>query len=137
MINYVVAFVLAAIIYLIAVGYLKNFCPVNKFLKLVIYICISLVSLAIVNYIHPTKAGEEGMVSSLMHTVSNTEDTVDSDWETAQQKANSLVNGEGSQVGQQMSDNHDDNYHTEAQVNQRTDEQSQDILIGRNGKVLN
>ncbi|APC96422.1 hypothetical protein [Francisella frigiditurris] len=51
MVNYVIAFFVATIIYLIVIGYVKNLFPISKFLKLVIYICISTVSLPAVNYV--------------------------------------------------------------------------------------
>ena len=69
MTNYIVAFVVATIIYLIAIRYLQELCPMSKLFKFVIYICISTVSLPAVNYIHPPAVGEDDIMSSLMSTI--------------------------------------------------------------------
>ena len=135
MTNYIVAFVLATIVYLIAIRYLQEFCPMSKFFKFVIYMCISALSLPAVNYIHPPAAGEDDIMSSLMSKVSNTQNNVASDWQSAQQKANALVHGGSSQTYQNTNDDKGD-YQANTGTNQQTNGQSKDIIIGRNGQVL-
>ena len=135
MINFVIAFVLATIIYLIAIRYLQNFCPMSKFFKLIIYVCISTVSLPAVNYIHPPKDAQNGILSSIERTVSGEENGLNSDWQAAQQKANTLVNGNSSQTDQ-TNDDFGSGYQKDTETSQQTDDQSQDIIIGINGEVL-
>ena len=139
MINYIVAFVLATIIYLIAIRYLQNFCPMSKFFKFVIYICISTVSVPAVNYIHPTQNGGSDILSPIMNEISGTENSMGSDWQDAQQKANTLVNGGTGNTDKQVQNNYSNeqsNYQN-TQINQQSDEQSQPmIIIGRDGNVV-
>ena len=146
MTNYIVAFVLATIVYLIAIRYLQEFCPMSKFFKLVIYLCISAVSLPAVNYIHPPASGEDDIMSSLMKNISNTDNNMSGDWADAQQKANSLIHGGSSQDSQnsqesQSSDGIKTNtfsndYKNNTEDNDQADDDSNYVIIGRNGKVV-
>lgn len=139
MTNYIVAFVLATIIYLIAIRYLQELCPMSKFFKFVIYICISTVLLPAVNYIHSSAAGEDDVMSSLMSKVSSVESNVGGDWQDAQQKANALVHG-GSSQGTSKSSEPSDGIKTVTFNNDpKLDDQSDDSnyeIIGRDGKVV-
>lgn len=139
-INFIATFVVATIIYLIAIRYLQELCPMSKFFKFVIYICISTLTLPAVNYIHPAATGEDEIVSSLMNKVSNTENNVGNDWEDAQQKANDLIHGSNSQDSSESTSS--DGIKTVTFANDRSlDNQSDDDsnyeIIGRNGKPLN
>ena len=138
MTNYILAFVVATIIYLIAIRYLQELCPMSKFFKFVIYICISTVSLTGVNYIHPPAAGEDDIISSLMSTVSNTENNMDGDWADAQQKANALIHG-GSHQHAQSSQSSDGIKVDTFSNDKNLDDQSADfnyVIIGGHGKVV-
>ena len=139
MTNYIVAFVLATIVYLIAIRYLQELCPMSKFFKFVIYICISTVSLPAVNYIHPPAAGEDDVMSSLMSKVSSAESNVGGDWQDAQQKANALVHGGDSQSSPKSSEPADGiktvTFANDKNLNDDSDDSNYEI-IGRDGKVL-
>jgi len=136
MINYIIAFVLATIVYLIAIRYLQKFCPMSKFFKFVIYICISTVSVPAVNHIYPTENDGNNILSPIMNEISQGENSMNSDWQDAQKHANALVNGGSVQSKQQT--NYQSNYSNNNQItSQQSDEQSQSIIIGRNGEVLN
>jgi hypothetical protein len=134
MINYVISFLLGGVIYLVAIRYLKNFCPPSKLFKFIIYMCISTLAVPVVNFIHPIKSGESSIFSPIMNDISGTENSMGSDWEQAQQKANTLVNGGSTQPEQQT--NYQNDYNDDQTTSQQSDEQSQSIIIGRNGEVL-
>ncbi|AXA34600.1 hypothetical protein [Francisella adeliensis] len=135
MTNYIVAFVIATIIYLIAIRYLQQLCPMSKFFKFIIYICISTVALPAVNYLHPPANGEDDIVTSLMSKFSSTENEISGDWQSAQQQANSLIHGSSSQDSSET--NNSSGIRTTTFADERSvDDQSQDIIIGRNGKEL-
>jgi hypothetical protein len=140
MTNYIVAFVLATIIYLIAIRYLQELCPMSKFFKFVIYMCISTVALPAVNYIHPPASGEDDIISSLMSKVTNAESSVGADWQDAQKKANALVHGSSSQSSSESSESAADGIKTVTFANDpNLDNQSDDSnyeIIGRDGKVM-
>ncbi|QLE79372.1 hypothetical protein FLM55_06325 [Francisella sp. Scap27] len=135
MTNYIVAFVLATIIYLIAIRYLQQLCPMSKFFKLVVYICISVVSVPAVNYINPPAAGEDDIISSLMNEISNTESKVSGDWQSAQQQANDLIHGSNSQDSSEPS-NSSGIRTTTFTDEKNTDDNDKFVLIDRNGKVV-
>lgn len=135
MTNCLVAFVLATIIYLIAIRYLQELCPMSKFFKFMIYICISTVSLPVVNYIHPPAVGEDDIMSSLMSTISNTENNTNGDWATAQKKANALVHGGSSQESQSSDGIKVDTFSNDKNLNNQSDD-SNYVIIGRDGKVV-
>lgn len=139
-INYIVALILATIVYLIAVRYIQQLCPMSKFFKLIIYICITTVSLPIVNYIYPQKAGEEDIASTIINTVSSTESNLSSSWKNAQQKSNSLINKGNSQNIQSSQGSDEIKVNTFSNDYQTNTDQSgngsQYIIIGGNGKEL-
>ncbi|API86808.1 hypothetical protein [Francisella uliginis] len=158
MINYFIAFVLAVIIYLVAIKYISNFCPVNKFFKIIIYICASSVSLPAVNYMHPTKYSDGNIISSLKQFLSDNniiqadsrntnsisslaqlfsstgDSDIDNDWQKSLEKAKSLVNTNNHQI-QYINNNH--NYSdNKTQFNQQFSSQSNYIIKGRDGHVI-
>lgn len=140
MTNYIIGLVVATIIYFIAIRYLREICPMGKFLKFVIYICISTVSLAAVNYIHPLASGEDNIVSSLVKDVSNTEDNINNDWQDAQQKANVLIGGGNSQSQPESGQSNGIKtvtFSNDRNLESDSNDDSNYVIIGRNGKALN
>lgn len=135
MTNYIVAFVLSTIVYLIAIRYLQQLCPMSKFFKFIVYICISTVAFPAVNYIHPPVTGEDDIVTSLMSKFSSTEDEISGDWQSAQQQANNLIHGGSSGNSSQQNDSN--GIRTTTFTDEKnTDDNDNFVLVDRNGKVV-
>ncbi len=138
--NMIIAFVVATIVYLIAVKYLQNFCPLSKFFKFIIYTCISTVSVPAVNHIHPVKStGGNDLVSSLMGGISSDESSMGSDWQQAQQKAKAFTSGITSQPNSGTTTSqsaqpaviHGSGYNADID-----DAPTKHVIIGRDGNVI-
>ena len=140
MINYIIAFLLGAVIYLIAIRYLRELCPPSKLFKFIIYMCISTLAVPAVNFIHPIKNDSNGILTPIMNDISGTENYMGSDWQQAQDKANTLVNGGTGNTEKQAQNNYsnnEQNNYQNTQTSNQSDEQSQQmIIIGRDGNVV-